>query len=933
MKISSILINHMHEPVGFQLNDLRVEFKVESDQFFAITKKLSIYSDENPDPCWQSDWLDFNNNYFDVDLKLKSRTHYRVLVAVKSDDEEVEAESFFETGKMNESFEANWIGNSDKNIQNTLFKKDFKVSKQVKRARLYITGLGLYETYIDHQKVGDEFLTPGVTAYDQWVQVQTYDVTSLLKESNHELLISCGDGWYKGNYGFDGGKDCIYGDQQLAIAEYHLDYKDGTHEVISTDQSWQTTSGQITKSAIYYGEDLDETIEIGDWQQAVEVNHDKNILQDRLSLPIKVKEKLSVNEIISTPANEQVLDFGQNQAGWLEFYNREPKGTKIIFQFGEILQEGNFYRDNLREARAAFEYVSDGVEKWVRPHFTYFGYRYVKVEGNTKPLRKEDYQAAVMYSDLAETGNIETNNPKVNRLFQNIIWGQKSNFFDVPTDCPQRDERLGWTGDAEIFSNTAALNMDVFAFFKKYARDLSVEQEQHDGMVTMYAPAMGQNDGGAAVWGDAATIIPWNMYEDYGDPAILKQNYQSMKSWVDWITKNTQVPNLWVSPFQFGDWLALDGENPAMPTGKTDEDYIASIYYYYSSLIVSQTAKILNQFTDEQKYAELAEAIKNEIQAEYITPKGRLALETQTAYILALQFDLVDPKYRKRVVNDLVARLHKDNDHLKTGFVGTPYLCTVLSRFNEHKLATKIFLNDDYPSWLNEVNLGATTIWERWNSVQSDGSMNPEGMNSLNHYSAGTVMEWTYKYLLGINGHTPGYQKITFAPQFDYRLPKVSGYFETPYGKFSVNTKIETDENHTINLSLTIPFGVNVHVELPRSNGVSVKVNDKEYSNGKFDLQAGNYEISYQPTENYIETYHPDTPVTEILANENLVSEIDKIDPILNFFKNDPNSDLAKMSLTKLDLNFPFINIEPDHLKKINQLLEKTPVPGQGKEF
>lgn len=923
MKITQILVNHLHEPVGFQLKNLRIEFQIEAASFQKVSKKLTIYDN---DICWNSDWLNYDDNYFDVKLNLKPRTRYRVILEVRSEKETICGETFFETGKMDEEFKGEWIANPDKEIQNTLFKKDLKITKSIKSARLYITGLGLYETYLDNKKVGDEYLTPGVTAYDQWQQVQTYDITDSLSIGTHELLISCGDGWYKGNYGFEGGQSCIYGDQHKAIAEYHLEYKDGTTEIICTDKSWQTTSGKVTKSAIYYGEDLDDTRLIDGWQDVIILDDSKSILKDRLSLPITVNERLPVKEIIKTPAGEKVLDFGQNQAGWLEFYNRTPKGTKLTFQFGEILQHGNFYRDNLRDARATFEYVSDGEKKWVRPHFTYFGYRYVKVDGNIKQFCKEDYRAAVLYSNLETTGMIKTNNQKVNRLFENVLWGQKSNFLDVPTDCPQRDERLGWTGDAEIFSNTAALNMDVYAFFKKFSYDILLEQKLHDGMVTMYAPSMGKNDGGAAAWGDAATIIPWNMFQIYGDPAILKQNYSAMKSWVDWITKNTQVPDLWISPFQFGDWLALDGENPTMPTGKTDENFIASIYYYYSTSIVSQTAKVLGHKADEKYYGELAARIKREIQQEYITPRARVAIDTQTAYVLVLQFDLVEKRYQKRVVSDLVDRIHKDHDHLKTGFVGTPYLCSVLSKFGEHKLATKIFLNEDYPSWLYEVNLGATTIWERWDSILKDGSMNPEGMNSLNHYSVGSIMEWAYKYILGITDHSPGFKEITFAPQFDYRLPKISGNFKTPYGNLKVKSEIETDADHTIKVDLTIPFGVSAKIRLPRSNNVLIKVN-KDIKEGEFILTAGFYSINYRPTRDYIEKYHKETSVAQILANRELTAKIDQIDPVLNFFKKDPNSELAQMSLSKLNLSFPFINIESDHLRQINQLLEQTPIP------
>ncbi len=636
-------------------------------------------------------------------------------------------------------------------------------------------------------------------------------------------------------------------------------------------------------------------------------------------------EQLSVQKLLDTPLHEQVLDFGQNQAGWFEFYNREPKGTKLVFQVGEILQAGNFYRDNLREARASFVYISDGEEKWVRPHFTYFGYRYVKVTGNTSPLHKEDFKACVLYSEMPTTGAIHTDNPKVNRLFQNILWSQKSNFFDSPTDCPQRDERLGWTGDATIFSNTAALTMNVFAFFKKYMQDVAIEQDLHDGRPTMYAPAFGNHEGGPAIWGDAATMIPWHMYQAYDDPAILKQNYQEMKDWVDWVSQQADSNHLWTKSFQFGDWLALDGENPALPTGKTDESFIATTYYFASSQIVAKTAELLGHSEEALHYQKLAQQIKVAIQEEFITSKGRVAIDTQTAYTLALAFDLVSVDQRLRVVEDLVVRLKKDNDHLKTGFVGTAFICKVLSENGQHKLATKIFLQEDLPSWLYAVNMGATTVWERWDSVKPDGKLNPEGMNSLNHYSIGAILEWAYTYLLGIHDHSPGYKEVTFAPKFDSRLKNVQGHFDSPYGRLAIAYQIESDENHTIQISLQVPFGMTVTVDLPRAENVIV---NEEKNLNNFELTCGHYKISYQPTKDYIQRYSAETPVAEILANQQLVEQIYRIDPVLDFFKQDPHAKdiFGGQTLRELDTNLPFITISKEHLVEIETLLEETTI-------
>ncbi|WEV66236.1 alpha-L-rhamnosidase [Bifidobacterium sp. ESL0764] len=935
MEVSDISINHMREPIGYDFaGPIRIEFAARLDGEGEHTDVLKRAVISESETVYDSRWQQYDGNVFDVALDLSPRTRYTVTVMLKDGENEIEGTTFFETGKMDEPFAGSWIGNPDKDLQNTLLRRCFKADRHVVSARLYVTGLGLYEAYLDGEKIGDEYLAPGTTAYDKLVQVQTYDMDNMFAKNeflgqDHELVLSLADGWYKGNFGFDGGRDAIYGDRQMAIAELRLRYEDGSEEVIASDTDWETTSGRVTKSAIYYGEDYDDTIAIGDWQPAVKVEHGTDMLSDRLSPPIAIDEYLPVKEVITTPAGETVLDFGQNQAGWPEFFNREPKGTTVTLQVGEILQNGNFYRDNLREARAAFQYTSDGEEKWVRPHFTYYGYRYVKVTGNTKPVKAEDFRAAVMFSKMDVTGGIETDRPKVNRLLSNILWSQKSNFFDVPTDCPQRDERLGWSGDADVFSATAVLNMDAYAFYKKYAKDMGIEQAQHDGMLTMYAPAMGVDDGGAAVWGDAATIVPWNVFEAYGDPAILRQNYRAMKSWVDWIGKATKTKNLWTGCFQFGDWLSMDGENPAMPTGRTDEDFIASVYYFYSSSIVARSAKLLGHDEDAEHYASQAKAIKAAIAKEYITANGRLAIDTQTAYALALYFDLVPEDQKQRVLADLVTRLDKDNNHLKTGFVGTPLICQVLSDNGQHKLATQIFLNEDFPSWLYEVNLGATTVWERWNSVLADGSMNPAGMNSLNHYSIGAIMEWVYRYMLGIAGHEHGYRTVTLAPQFDYRLKHVRGHYRSSYGDLRVEYQLESDARHTVTLDVEVPFGQSVTVKLPRSRNAEINVNGQVVSQ-PLVLTNGTYHIAYRPDEDYIEHYNLDMPAAALMADKELLGQLEPINGVFGFLQQDGNlNNFGSLSLVKMNTMFPFVNISTQDFGKIKAIMDKTPLESE----
>ncbi|MGT2800936.1 alpha-L-rhamnosidase [Streptococcus marmotae] len=930
MNITDILINHLVEPLGYDMSHLHITFKIEASHFQSIEKKVRISSPNGL--CYETDFLPYDNNFFDVDTELLPRTRYDVEVLIRTINETISASTFFETGKRHEPFTADWIAHPNKNLQNTVFRKQIDLKDAVISARLYMTGLGVYETYLDGEKIGNEMLAPGCTDYTKWIQIQTYDVTSLLQAGKTDWTVSTGDGWYKGIMGFDGGKDQHYGDHHRIIAELYIDYANGQTEVIKTDNSWSATAGQVTKSAIYYGEDLDDRILLDDWEVVEILDESKDVLCDRMSPPLVIDERLAVQEIILTPAGETVLDFGQNHAGIFEFYNRLPEGHTITLEAGECLLDGNFYRDNLRYARATFSYTSNGKEGWVRPHFTYFGYRYVRVSGHTSPINPEDFKAAVVFSQMEFTGDIQTNHSSVNRLFQNVKWGQKSNFFDVPTDCPQRDERLGWTGDANVFSTTAALNANVYPFFRKFAKDMAVEQAMLDGMTPMYAPSFGNHEGGAAVWGDATTVVPWNMYQIYGDDTILRQHYPSMKAWVDWISRSTKTENLWTGGFQFGDWIALDGENPALPTGKTDENFIASVYYYYSSQIVAKTASLLGYEDEASIYRILASNIKTAIRNEFITSTGRLAIDTQTAYALALYFELIPKAQIPRVLNDLVTRLGKDEDHLKTGFVGTPFICQVLSKYGEHKLATKIFLHEDYPSWLYAINKGATTIWERWNSIQEDDTMHPDGMNSLNHYSIGAIMEWAYCYILGLGEHTPGYQRVTLSPKFDYRLKNVKGYFTSSYGKLSVAYQIESDVEHRIQLQISVPFGQTVELQLPRSESVSISINEMIIEDGTIELTCGQYTISYIPNQDYIERYSAHTSVRDIMLDTELVDKIEQIADVLQFFKENPdalNGGLGTMSITKLNTILPFINIEPEALRKVNNLLESTPLLSQ----
>lgn len=920
--ITNITINHIIEPVGFDFSSLRIGFEIKQKiDFASLRKQLIIMSDG--ESIYTSEIIELEECVFFPEIDLLPRTKYVVIINVFNEDEILTGETWFETGKMQEKFSANWLGGK-KHVANNIFKKQINLEKPVKSARLYASALGVYEVYFDGIKISDEILAPGFTTYNQWVQVQTYALNEHLNKGIHSLEISVGDGWYKGNMGFEGGQENIYGDQQAIIAELHIRYFDGTTEIINSDSTWNLLIGSITKSSIYYGEDIDATSVSAEVDKVELIQPEINLV-DRLSLPMRVMKEFPAIEMIKSAAGETILDFGQNLVGWVAFNNSAGHGNELLLEFGEILQDGNFYRENLREARAAFSYISDGKKEWVRPHFTYFGFRYVRLTG-FENFKIEDFKAQIIYSDMPITGSLQTDNIDVNRLFENVLWGQKGNFLDVPTDCPQRDERLGWTGDAQIFSKTALYNMNAYPFFRKFMRDMQVEQTRLGGKLPMYAPALEAPMGGAAVWSDAITIIPWNSYQMTGDYSMIKEYYSAMKSWVNWVQKQEQAEkhnHLWLDDFQFGDWLALDGDDPSLPTGKTEEGFIASIYYYYSVTILSKSAQLLNYASDFEYYNDLAKKIRLAIQTEYLTATGRLALTTQTAYALMLYFDLVPKEMVERLLNDFIKQLKKDNYHLTTGFVGTPIVCTVLSQNNQHDLAMRIFMNDDYPSWLYAVKLGATTIWERWNSVLPDGSMNPEGMNSLNHYAYGSIMEWGYQSLLGIVATTPGFKTVTITPGISGRLKYVCGHFDSSYGRIAIKWSAKES---SVKLELMIPNGVKAKLNLPRL-GTEMLLNHQPTNLSNLVLTAGEYDISYQATTPFIDYYSLDMPIKELINSKELWEDLKSIDSTLSYF-DIPNhmESFGEKTIAEACKLLPFISISDKNINRMRNVVISYPI-------
>ncbi|WP_419872385.1 family 78 glycoside hydrolase catalytic domain [Candidatus Pristimantibacillus sp. PTI5] len=887
MKITRLKTNRIINPLGFSLGRPRLSYVVtETDAKKQSAARYEIALDEAfSNVIYDSGKrAEIDSLAFDLSIELLPRTRYywRVEVWADNGDHAVSDTAWFETALLDEPWSGKWIvPDMDKEIHPVL-NRVFELTGPIASARAYVCGLGLYEMLINGEKAGDEYFAPHFNAYQKWMQYQTYDITELLLQGENKVSVSLGNGLYKGRFGFDGHSAELYGSEFALLCEIVVTYADGTTAVIPSDTTWTAAKSKVIGGNLYDGEIVDATFVSSEIFSVREGGQGYDRLKARLSLPVVVKEELKPITVIHTPAGESVLDMGQNMVGWIRFRTNAPKGTVIRLQYGEVLQNGNFYRDNLRTAKAEYQYTADGREAVVRPFFTFYGFRYVKVEGWQGELNPDDFTGCVIYSDLEETGSFETSNELVNRLFLNAMWGQKGNFLDIPTDCPQRDERMGWTGDAQVFSGTACFNMDAYAFFSKYGYDMGREQEERNGMVPMVVPASNVQGGGSSAWADAATIIPWNVYLHYGDKAILEQQFDSMKGWVDFIIRaddETGGRRLWTTGFHFGDWLALDGSNPDSPMGGTDTDFIASAYYRYSSSLLAKAARVLGRTELMVYYQRISDEVKAAIEDEFFSKNGRLALDTQTAYAVALFMDLVPDAFKTRAVEGLRKRMKIDRNHLKTGFVGTPYLNQVLSDIGCNDLAYTLLLNDDYPSWLYAVKLGATTIWERWNSILPDGTISGTGMNSLNHYAYGAIAEWMYRTIAGINPteDAPGFRHVELAPQPDYRLKWAKAKVQSAAGDYV--SEWTFDEEGRLTFQFTIPFNATATVRLPYADLKKLMINGQMWETSglagaqqegeaRIELVSGNYKFHYAPTKSYIKRLCTTTPLVELLRHE-----------------------------------------------------------------
>lgn len=861
LSLYGLRCEYKKDPIGIDIINPRLSWKISSQLKATLQTAYEIRAGESIESLNKPDRLLWNTGkvisdrsihipYSGPELSSRQRIYWQVRIwDNKGHSSAWSQPAYWEMGLLSETkWTAQWIEslveeNKAESNPCPMLRKEFKVNRGIRSARLYISALGLYEIELNGNKVGDQVFTPGWTSYDHRLQYQTYDVTNRLKSGTNALGAILGDGWYRGYLGFSGQRN-IYGNSLALLLQIHIQYEDGSSEMINTDGSWRSSTGPILMSDIYNGESYDARLEKDGWSQpgyddsdwlGVRIlDHPKNILVAPEGPPVRQIEELRIQKIFQTPAGEKVADFGQNMVGRVRLKVRGPAGTIVTLKHAEVLDsEGNLYTDNLRAARQLVTYTLRGQGQEIyEPHFTFQGFRYVAVEGFPGELTTDSLTGIVIHSDFPIAGDFNCSDPMINQLQHNIIWGLKGNFLDIPTDCPQRDERLGWTGDAQVFARTACFNAEAAAFYTKWLKDLSADQ-QDDGAVPHVIPnALTHKEGrgfsASAGWADAAVIVPWTVYLCYGDMRILQQQYPSMKGWVDYMEKKAGASYFWNTDFTFGDWLAFSTDRSDYPGAATDKNLISQAYFAYSTFLLSKAAAILGFKQDAEYYTDLWKKIRKVFLDEFVTPNARISSHTQTAYSLALGFDLLPDSIKKRAAERMANDVNLFK-HITTGFLGAPLICPVLSDHGYLDVAYMLLNRKKYPSWLYPITKGATTIWERWDGIKPDGSFQDPGMNSFNHYAYGAIGEWLYRVVAGIeiDPEYPGYKHILIQPHPGGGLNHASARTSSMYGL--ILSEWEKTEG-AFRLTVTIPPNTHGTVYLPEAKKDTVLEGGKPLS-------------------------------------------------------------------------------------------------------
>jgi alpha-L-rhamnosidase len=725
-------------------------------------------------------------------------------------------------------------------------RKEFPLDKAVRRARMYATARGVYELYVNGNRVGNDVLAPGWTDYDRRIQYQTYDVTPLLAEGPNTLGAILGDGWFAGFFGFDPKhRGALYGARPQLLAQLDVEYEDGTTESLATDGSWRSSAGPILYSDLLMGESYDARREMLGWTEpgfedsgwygveTEEIGETNLVAQPDEG--IRVTEELEAKTVTEPESGRYVFDLGRNMVGWVRLKVEGEAGTKVTLRHAEILNpDGTIYTENLRSARQTDTYHLKGEgEEVYEPRFTFHGFRYVEVTGYPGEPRPGAITGRVVHSATPTSGSFECSSPLVNELQENIVWGQRGNFLSVPTDCPQRDERLGWMGDAQVFVRTATFNMDVAAFFEKWMVDVQ-DAQSPEGAFPDVAPLLRGSKlidlrSGAPAWGDAGVIVPWTIYRTYGDSRIVERHYDAMARWMEYlreanpdlIRKNRMGNN-------YGDWLSPKGDH-------TPKHLLATAYWAYDAKLMAEMAVATGRNEDAREYGDLNGRIKAAFKEVFVSPDGRIEGDTQTCYLLALHMDLLPQELRSTAAEHLVRTIEREDWHLSTGFVGVGYLCPVLTEAGYTDVAYRLLENETYPSWGYTIKNGATTIWERWDGWTEAGFQSPN-MNSFNHYSLGSVGEWLYRYVAGIDLGTPGYGRIVIRPRPGGSLTHASGEYDSVRGRISSSWKIEDDR---FILKALVPPNTTATVHVPCSDDVSEGGRPVDEADGVEFVRAG----------------------------------------------------------------------------------------------
>ena len=734
-------------------------------------------------------------------------------------------ESMREAADDGRLFGASWIYFGERcGTASPEYRKEVVLKKKARRITAYASAVGVYNLYVNGKKVGNAIMAPGYTSYSR-AQYQTYDLTELLAEGGCVSMLA-GKGWVKGYFKHDRSKKLTYLNTAAVIALIDIEYEDGERERIVTDESWQVYSSHILDSEIYDGETVDMTAPIKLLGKALLYPDKTPVLVAQRGEKVVERERIAAKELIITPKGERVIDFGQNIAGYAEFRISGKAGERIVVSHAEVLDKyGNFYTDNMRTAKNLNTYVLADGENLFKPSFSFQGFRYIRLdEYPDTEIRLEDICAVAIYSDMRRTGFFECGHEKLNRLYSNTVWSQRSNFIDVPTDCPQRDERRGWTGDAQVFCRTAAINYDVKRFFTKWLEDVMIEQEK-DGSIGAFIPRGVCGRGLiSAAWGDAGTVCPMELYRAYGDEELLRTHYDMMRGWVDYMHGFGEEEFLFLGGSHYCDWLALDAGG-GQYRGATQSDLIATAFFAYSTELLIKAGEILGE--DTSVYRELYKNVRAAFRrafmkdglpviypkADGLTTNRPVLSPTQTAIVLILKFGLCEDSERRALTDKLVELIDKNQGRMTTGFVGTPYILHALSENGRADVAYKLLLSEKAPSWLFSVNMGATTIWEHWDGMNEEGEFWSTDMNSFNHYSYGAVFDWVFGVMMGISvAHGgEGYREIDYAPIACERIGHARAEIDAPTGRIVSSWRYTDDE---IVYELQLPCGVSANVNI-----------------------------------------------------------------------------------------------------------------------